>query len=88
MRIKYRYKYKNYPYFPELTEKIKRLCLRTQPLCGMVLGVWCGLVISIVFSASANVFMFLLCAGAIFGPILARMYRKKKLAEYDMVCKC
>jgi len=85
MRVTFHYQCKNYPLSRELTERSKRVGILTHPLYGIMLGVMPGTIACYICpdSVNVNVPMCIMLAGAIGGPILLRLYRKKKFAQFD-----
>lgn len=81
MRI--RISYTNYPQSKKLTNKSRRIATLTQPLYGILLGGFLGVLVALAFPSSVVLPIICLFGFPIAGIILLRMLRKKKFAQYD-----
>ena len=78
-----RIRYTNYPNSKKLTNKSKRVATLTKPLYGIILGLLPGGAAVALFPNSVTLPMILMVCGAIAGPILLAVYRRKKFAQFD-----
>ena len=81
--MKMRIRYTTYPQSPKLTNKSKRVATLTHPLYGVILGGMIGVAAGFAFPDSVTIPMIFLFGGAVAGPILLALYRKKKFAQFD-----
>jgi uncharacterized membrane protein YeaQ/YmgE (transglycosylase-associated protein family) len=77
------FKYKKYPLSEELTKKSMRVGTLTHPLYGIIFGAIPGVLSAFLLPSSVEIPLFLLFAGAVGGPILLSVVRKKLFAKYD-----
>ena len=81
--MRLRFKYREYPQSPKLTQKSKRVGTLTHPLYGVILGGMIGVAAGFLFPDSVTIPMIFMFGGVVAGPILLAVYRKKKFAQYD-----
>ena len=82
--MRMRFAYRNYPGYPELTAKRKRVAVLTHPVYGIILGALPGILAAILFPSAIAVPIIVLLVGAVAGPILLKRYRNREFARIEL----